>query len=151
MGKTTSDAVTARETARKRLLALNADRAARDARIEAAAAKVITTAAKLTDATAAAQSARADARAGYEAALTRIDATYVAAVGKAEPAVAAGLVELTAEKLSPADVTALTDLPVAEVRRLLKSAPGAAVAAAEPVTAEPGEPVAAVVPLVAAG
>ncbi len=138
MGKTTNEAVTARETARKRLLALNADRAARDARIEAAAAKVITTAGKLTDATAAAQSARADARAGYEAALTRIDATYAAAVSKAEPAVAAGLVELTAEKLSPADVAALTDLPSADVKRLLKSAPApAATVAAAPVAAAP--------------
>jgi len=134
MGKTTNDAVTARETARKRLLALNADRAARDARIEAAAAKVITTAGKLTDATAAADAARADARTGFEAALTRIDATRAAAVSKAEPAVAAGLVELTAEKLSPADVAALTDLPVAEVKRLLKSAP-AATAASAPVPA----------------
>jgi len=134
MGKTTNEAVTARDTARKRLLALNADRAARDARIEAAAAKVITTAAKLTDATAAAESARAEARTGYEAALSKIDATYAAAVGKAEPAVAAGLVELTAEKLSPADVAALTDLPSAEVKRLLKSAP-AATAASAPVPA----------------
>jgi len=124
--------VTARETARKRLLALNADRAARDARIEAAAAKVITTAGKLTDAAAAADSARAEARTGYEAALSKIDATRAAAVAKAEPAVAAGLVELTAEKLSPADVAALTDLPVAEVKRLLKAAP-AATAAVLPV------------------
>jgi len=139
MGKTTNDAVAARETARKRLLALNADRAARDARIEAAAAKVITTAGKLTDATAAADSARADARTGYEAALTKIDATRAAAVGKAEPAVAAGLVELTAEKLSPADVAALTDLPVAEVKRLLKSA-------AAPAPTAPAATVAAPVP-----
>jgi len=136
VGKTTNDAVTARETARKRLLALNADRAARDARIEAAAAKVITTAGKLTAATAAADSARAEARTGYEAALTRIDATRAAAVGKAEPAVAAGLVELTAEKLSPADVAALTDLPVAEVKRLLKSAPAATAAAVSPVAVD---------------
>lgn len=138
MGKTTNEAVTARETARKRLLALNADRAARDTRIEAAAAKVITTAAKLTDASAAAESARADARTAYEAALTRIDATYTAAVSKAEPAVAAGLVELTAEKLAPADVAALTDLSLADVRRLLKSAPAAA-----PATTTPAAPVAA--------
>jgi len=135
VGKTTNDAVTARETARKRLLALNADRAARDARIEAAAAKVITTAGKLTDATAAADAARAEARTGYEAALNRIAATYAAAVSKAEPAVAAGLVELTAEKLSPADVAALTDLPVAEVKRLLKSAPAASSAPAATVAA----------------
>ncbi len=139
MGKTTNEAVTARDTARKRLLALNADRAARDARIEAAAAKVITTAGKLTDAAAAAESARAEARTGYEAALTRIDATYAAAVGRAEPAVAAGLVELTAEKLSPADVAALTDLPSAEVKRLLKSAPAASSA---PATAAAVLPVA---------
>jgi hypothetical protein len=136
LGKTTNEAVTARDTARKRLLALNADRAARDARIEAAAAKVITTAGKLTDATAAADAARADARTGYEAALTRIDATYAAAVGKAEPAVAAGLVELTAEKLSPADVAALTDLPSAEVKRLLKSAPAATAVAVLPVAVD---------------
>ena len=128
MGKTANDAVNARETARKRLLALNADRAARDARIEAAAAKVITTAGKLTAATAAAESARTDARTAYEAALSKIDATRAAAVSKAEPAVAAGLVELTAEKLSPADVAALTDLPVADVKRLLKSAPSATAA-----------------------
>jgi len=132
MGKTTNEAVTARETARKRLAALNVDRAARDARIEAAAAKVITAAGKVTDATAAADAARADARAGYEAALSKIDATCAAAVGKAEPAVAAGLVELTAEKLSPADVAALTDLPIAEVKRLLKSAPAASPAPTGP-------------------
>jgi len=142
MGKTTNEAVTARETARKRLLALNADRAARDARIEAAAAKVITTAGKLTDAAAAADSARAEARTGYEAALSKIDATYAAAVSKAEPAVAAGLVELTAEKLSPVDVAALTDLPSAEVKRLLKSAPTAA-----PATTAPAATVAAPVPV----
>jgi len=136
LGKTTNEAVTARDTARKRLLALNADRAARDARIEAAAAKVITTAGKLTDATAAAESARADARTAYEAALSKIDATYAAAVGKAEPAVAAGLVELTAEKLSPADVAALTDLPSAEVKRLLKSAPAATAVAVLPVAVD---------------
>ena len=130
MGKTTNDAVNARETARKRLLALHADRAARDARIEAAAAKVITAAGKLTDATAAADAARADARTTYEAVLAKIDATRAAAVSRAEPAVATGLVEMTAEKLSPADVAALTDLPVAEVRRLLKSAPAAAAATA---------------------
>jgi len=130
MGKTTNDAVTARETARKRLLALNADRAARDARIEASAAKVITTAGKLTDATAVADSARAEARTAFEAALSKIDATRAAAVSKAEPAVAAGLVELIAEKPSPADVAALTDVPVAEVKRLLKSAPAASSAPA---------------------
>ena len=135
MGKTANDAVTARETARKRLLALNADRAARDARIEAAAVKVITTAGKLTDATAAADSARADARTAYEAALSKIDASRAAAVSKAEPAVAGGLIELTAEKLSPADVAALTDLPVAEVKRLLKSAPSA-MAAVLPVAVD---------------
>ena len=133
MGKTTNDAVTARETARKRLLALNADRAARDARIEAAAAKVITTAGKLTDATTAAESAGADARTAYEAALAKIDATRAAAVSKTEPAVAAGLVELTAEKLSPADVAALTDLPVADVKRLLKLTPAASSAPTAPV------------------
>ena len=132
MGKTTNDAVNARETARKRLLALNADRAARDARIEAAAAKVITTAAKVTDATAAADAARTDARTAYEAALSKIDATHAAALGKAEPAVAAGLMELATEKLSPADVAALTDLPIAEVKRLLKSAPTATAAAPVP-------------------
>jgi len=147
VGKTTNDAVTARETARKRLLALNADRAARDARIEAAAAKVITTAGKLTAATAAADAARVETRTGYEAALTRIDGTYAAAVGKAEPAVAAGLVELTAEKLSPADVAALTDLPVAEVKRLLKSAPAAGSAPAATVAASVPVATAAVLPV----
>ena len=142
MGKTTNDAVNARETARKRLLALNADRAARDARIEAAAAKVITTAAKVTDATAAADAARADARTAYEAALSKIDATRAAAIGKAEPAVAVGLMELATEKLSPADMAALTDLPVAEVKRLLKSVPADSSTLTAPATTAAMPPVA---------
>ena len=62
MGKTTNDAAAAREKARKRLLTLNADRAARDARIESAAATAITAGEKVTAARSDAQAARAGAR-----------------------------------------------------------------------------------------
>ena len=139
MGKTTNEAVNAREKARKRLLALNADRAARDTRIETAAAKAITAAERTTTARTEADAARADARLAYEAALTKIDAAEQSARGKAEPAVAAALAELAAEKLSAGDIAALTDVPVADVRRLLKTAPvlvtSPAIAAPSPTTA----------------
>ena len=148
MGKTTNDAVTAKEKARKRMLALYADRAARDTRIEAVAAKAITAAEKVTAAQSDAETARADARVAFEAALSKIDAAEQSARGKAEPAVTTALAELSAEKLTLAEIAALTDVPVVDVRRLLKAAPVTATATAEPVApvavAEPAEPVAAV-------
>ena len=157
MGKTTNDAVNAREKARKRLLALNVERAARDTRIENAAARAITAAERVAAAASDANMARAEARVAYEAALTKIDAAEQSARSKAEPAVTAALVELAAEKLAVGDIAALTDVPLADVRRLLKSAPAPAAAAPvtapapEPVLTAPAVPVESVEPLAAVG
>jgi hypothetical protein len=148
MGKTTNDAVNARDKARKAMLRLNADRAARDTRIEAITARTITASSQITTAATTADAARADARLAYEAMLTKIDAAQQSARSKAEPAVTAALTELKAEKLTLEEIAGLTEIPVAEVRRLLKSAPariGAAAADTAPAGAAPagtsaGEP-----------
>ena len=123
MGKTTNDAVNAREKARKAMLRLNADRAARDTRIEAITARTITASSQITTAATTADAARADARVAYEAMLTKIDAAQQLARAKAEPAVTTALTELKAEKLTLEEIAGLTEIPVAEVRRLLKSNP----------------------------
>jgi hypothetical protein len=157
MGKTTNDAVNAREKARKAMLRLNADRAARDTRIEAITARTITASSQITTATTTADAARADARLAYEAMLTKIDAAQQSARGKAEPAVTTALTELKAEKLTLEEIAGLTEIPVAEVRRLLKSAPvgtrtaaaGVAPVGADPAGTEAGEPVAAAAPAAA--
>jgi hypothetical protein len=140
MGKTTNDAVNARDKARKAMLRLHADRAARDTRIEAITTRAITAASQITAAATTADAARSDARLAYEATLTKIDTAHQSARGKAEPAVTAALAELKTEKLSLEEIAGLTEIPVAEVRRLLKSAPagtGAAAADAPPVGADP--------------
>lgn len=157
MGKTTNDAVNAREKARKAMLRLNADRAARDTRIEEVTARAITAASQLTASATTADAAQAAARLAYEAMLTKIDAAQQSARNKAEPAVTAALAELKAEKLTLEEIAGLTEIPGAEVRRLLKSAPagtGAAAPNAAPVSADPartgaGEPVAAAAPVTA--
>ena len=129
------------------MLRLHADRAAPDTRIEAITARAITASSQVTAATTA-DAARSDARVAYEATLTKIDTAHQSARGKAEPAVTAALAELKAEKLSLEEIAGLTEIPAAEVRRLLKSAParvGAAASDAVPVDADPagtgaGEP-----------
>jgi DNA-directed RNA polymerase specialized sigma24 family protein len=141
MGKTTNEAVTAKEKARKRMLTLYAARAARDTRIESAAAAAITAAEKVTAAQTDAEAARSDARLAYEAVLSKIDAAEQSARGRAEPAVSAALAELKTEKLTLDEIATLTDVSLGEVKRLLKSAVSSSSAAlpvaVESVAAEP--------------
>lgn len=118
MGKTANAAVDARNKARERLLKLNADRAARDGRIEEAAAGVIDAADRLAETARAADSERETARKAYDAELARIDKSQAAAQRKTDPVIAAGLAVLAVEKVSPADMAALTGLSVTDVRRL---------------------------------
>ncbi|WP_188944621.1 hypothetical protein [Nakamurella endophytica] len=118
MGSKTNRAVTARQQARQRWAALTADRAARDSRIEEAAAAVIDAAEQLAAITGHAAEERAAAHAAYDAAVAKIDRAENDALGAAEPALAAGLAALTGEGVKAADIASLTGLPLADVRRL---------------------------------
>ena len=143
MGKTTNDAVNARDKARKAMLRLHADRAARDTRIEAITTRAITASSQVTAAATTADAARADTRLAYEATLTKIDTAHQSARNKAEPAVTAALTELKAEKLTLQEIAGLTEIPAADIRRLLKSAParvGAAASGADAAGTGAGEP-----------
>lgn len=99
MGDVRGAAVTAREKARRRRVLLDADRDARDRRVEQAAAAVF---------------------------LAQLDqARYEAGLAAADGAIAAGLSDLVKEGLTVEQVAELVEVPPARVRRLLKPAPAA--------------------------
>ncbi len=101
MGRKTNSAVEARKLARERRMKLDADRAERDERIEAAAVAVFV--------------AQQD------------QAAALAAAAAAESAIADSVrLLLDAEGLTQTQTGQLLDLDVAEVRRLAKVTPGSA-------------------------
>jgi DNA-directed RNA polymerase specialized sigma24 family protein len=101
MGRKTNNAVEARKLARERRMKLDADRAERDERIEAAAASV------------------------FVAQQDRVAA--LAAAAAAEAAIAGSVrLLLDTEGLTQTQTGQLLDLDVAEVRRLAKSTAGSA-------------------------
>ncbi len=128
VGRTTNDTVrkrqSAAEKARDARIKLYRDRDARDARVEAAAAEVFTAQDGLT----VADQTLAAAKAAAAAAVAAAEADHRAAVESGETAVSAALRKLTAEKLTATEITELTSLAPADVRRLTKP-----VAAPEPV------------------
>ncbi len=116
MVKRAGSAVAARERARQARLRLDADRDARDKRVEEATAEVFVA----QDAIVQADATLGDAR--------RVRDRAVAA---AEAGVGASLLRLRAEGLAAADLATVTGLDGTEVRRLVKLA-----TAAEPRAAE---------------
>lgn len=121
MGKKAGQAIGAREKARERLLALNADRVARDQRIEAATIEAITAAEQVDAARATAQEQRQARRQELTETLARIDQAETGAIERAESSMAAAVGRLQAEKMSVAEIAELVALPLAEVRRLLRT------------------------------
>ena len=137
VGKSGNAAVDARGKARERLRKLNADRAARDARIEEATAAVIDAADRHADAARAADAERETAQKALQVELARIEKSQAAAQRRTEPAMAAGLAALASEKVSPADMATLTGLSPADVRRLRGTQTSGVEPATEPAASEP--------------
>ena len=137
MGSKTNAAVAARQQAQDRWAALMVERAARDRRIEDAAAAVIDAAGRLAAIRSQGELDRAAALTDYQATKATIDQAEADAVRAAEPGVAAGLALLTAEGVKAADIAALTGLPLPEVRRLTVRAAAGAPPANKPAPTSP--------------
>ena len=135
LGKVANAAVKARETARARRLALDADRQAADERIDAATAEVILAGEEIAAAGQVRDAAVEAARKVFDAAVAAADAAAAETVAGAETRISGSLRALAAEKLTGARIAELTELTPGEVRRLSKvGAPARPVAdAAEPV------------------
>jgi hypothetical protein len=131
LGKVTNAAVKARETARARRLALDADRQAQDERIDAATAEVILAAEAIAAAGQVRDAAVEAARAVFDAAVAAADQAAAEAVAEGQVRIGRSLRALAAEKVAAARIAELTELSQADVRRLSKV--GAPARAAEPV------------------
>jgi DNA-directed RNA polymerase specialized sigma24 family protein len=118
-------AVAARARAQRRVAALHADRAARDARIEDAAAAVF---AEL-DGKVRAGERRALAVQAAQRAVTDAEEAERVEVAAADQRIAGCVAALKAEGLTVAQIADLLTLPAGEVRRLLRTAADAAVPA----------------------
>jgi hypothetical protein len=116
VGKVANAAVAARARAQERLAALNVERAARDRRIEDAAAAVF---AEL-DGKAAAGERRALAVAAAQRAITDAELAEREAVAAADQRIAGCVAALKAEGLTVAQIVELVTLPATDVRRLLR-------------------------------
>ena len=120
MGKVTNAAVRAREQARARRLALDADRQAREDRIDAATAEVILAGDQITAARETRDAAVAAAQRVFDAAVSAADDQAGTAVAAAERQIGAAVVALAGEKLTGSRIAELTELSAGEVRRLSK-------------------------------
>ncbi len=125
MGKVANAAVAARARAQERLAALHVERAARDQRIEDAAAAVFAE----IDGKAAAEERRALAVAAAQRAIADAEQAEREAVTAADQRIAGCVVALKAEGLTVAQIAALVSMPASEVRRLLRV----------PVPGDPGD------------
>lgn len=125
MGKVANAAVAARARAQERLAALHVERAARDQRIEDAAAAVFAE----IDGKAAAQERRTLAVAAALRAIADAERAEREAVTAADQRIAGCVVALKAEGLTVAQIAALVSMPSSEVRRLLRV----------PVPGDPGD------------
>ncbi|GGM09540.1 hypothetical protein [Nakamurella endophytica] len=125
MGKVANAAVAARARAQERMAALHAERAARDQRIEDAAADVF---AEL-DAKTAAAARRALAVEAAQRAIADAEQAEREAVAAADARIGTGVAALKGEGLTVAQIAELVTLPAADVRRLLRgpAAPAAPV------------------------
>lgn len=120
LGKVANAAVKARETARARRVALEADRQAADERIDEATAEVILAGEDIAEAGRSRDAVVDAARKVFDAAVAAADAAAAEAVAGAEARIAGSLLALAAEKLTGARIAELTELTPAEVRRLSK-------------------------------
>lgn len=141
MGKVANAAVKARETARARRVALEADRQAADERIDAATAEVILAGEDIAEAGHVRSAAVEAARKVFDASVAAADAAAAETVAGAEARIGGSIRALAAEKLTGARIAELIELTPAEVRRLSKvgtpAGPGTVTAiAAKPVAAE---------------
>ena len=127
MGRVANGAVAARARAQQRVAALHADRAARDARIEDAAAAVF---AELDGKVKAAQR-RALAVAAAQRAITDAHRVEAEAVAAADQRIAGCVAALKAEGLTVAQIADLLTLPAGEVRRALRGPAGDSAAASD--------------------
>ena len=125
MGKVANAAVAARARAQERLAALHVERAARDQRIEDAAAAVFAE----IDGKAAAEERRALAVAAALRAIADAERAEREAVTAADQRIAGCVVALKVEGLTVAQIAALVSVPSSEVRRLLRV----------PVPGDPGD------------
>lgn len=116
MGRVANSAVAARARAQERLAALHVERAARDQRIEDAAAAVF---AELDEKTLAGER-RALAVAAAQRAITDAELAERAAVTAADQRIAGWAAALKAEGLTIGQIAELVTLPASDVRRLLR-------------------------------
>ncbi len=116
MGKVANAAVAARARAQERMAALHVQRAARDRRIEDAAAAVF---AEL-DRKAAAEERRALAVAAAQRAITDAERAEREVVATADQRIAGWVAALKAEGLTVTQIAELVTLPATDVRRLLR-------------------------------
>lgn len=140
MGKTSNESVTARERARQKLATLNADRAAKDRRIEDATTQVLAALDRVGQVDDTHAAAVAAARAVFDAAVAKADAAREKSRAGHDAAVTAAVVALRADGVSAADIADLTGLSRAEVsRRTTAATPATRTPATvtEPAT-EPG-------------
>ena len=119
MGRVANSAVAARARAQERLAALHVERAARDRRIEDAAAAVF---AEL-DGKALAGERRALAVAAAQRAITDAERAEREAVAAADQRIGGWVAALKAEGLTVAQIAELVTLPASDVRRLLRDPP----------------------------
>ncbi|VTU41373.1 hypothetical protein H4P1_00005 (plasmid) [Variovorax sp. PBS-H4] len=138
MGKASNESVTARQRAREKLAALNADRVAKDKRIEDATTDVLAALDRQAEADDAHASAVAAARATFDAAVAKADAARDRTRAGHDGAVTAAVAALRADGVSVADIADLTGLARADVTRRGTPATTAPAATAEtqPAVAE---------------
>lgn len=117
MGKTTSEAVTARQRARDNMARLLADRAARDKRIEDGTTDVLDSLDKVSALDSTFDAAVADAQAAYDAAVAKAKTARDRSAGNYDVKVSAAVAALRADGVSAADIADLTGLTRAEVTR----------------------------------
>lgn len=122
MGRVSNAAVAARTRAQERMAALHADRAERDRRVEDAAAAVF---GELNGKSAAGER-RALAVQAAQRAIVEAERVEREAVAAADQRITGSVVALRDEGLTVTQIAELVTLPVADVRRMLRSPSAAA-------------------------
>jgi len=136
VGKKATTAVDRRAAARAAWLKLNADRAARDARVEAALSDGMAVREKIVSAQDAATAERFKAETAYRAELARIEAAETEAVAALSDELAESVTALTVESVKMSDIANLLGMSLAEVRAVRRDS-SATVEAEESLSTEP--------------